>query len=1118
MSKNEERNIIDYINLYLGNNNPKDELEVRFCTNRNNPLTKIKFDNVIKKLLSLGFYIDQENIYTLNIQNEYKDLASGRNKLSNIRTTVSGINNIHKYCKTNAFDTENIPDYISFMQKFLKTNRNREKIYPLDIHKYELRVNYKEERILDKKRGLLNNILNNWNETKKTFRFIKRTTLKHRDFPFKVDCSIIKTSKYSKNKNRMIPEFTIQDAELFNNMQHYEIEIEFLNEVANKLSIIQLEKMIKKNILYVLSGLQFSNFPLPYDKQNTILKEYLQLVMDTDSFNQIKQDNVYNLKKRKSRRNFIGPSSISLEMNNIVSRDSVVFSEANINNPYTVTEKADGERKMLYIANDKKIYLIDINLNIQFTGLICNNEDYLNTLIDGEHVLHDKNGNFINYYLCFDIYFLGGEDYRLFAFYNIEGLVYETKMQEIKYRYSELFKLISKIDISYTSRVANSKLNISVKEFYLNKNSSIFEQCKVILDKEKNGQFVYETDGLIFTPIDKSVGSTKLGVLQNNKTWTLSFKWKPPEFNTIDFLITTKKNKDGTEFIGNMFNYGNQNEIVQYKTLILRVGYDERKHGFINPCEMIVQDNIFKDSKDRNQYKPVPFYPTDPTPNYKIYNCNIILKKNSSNLIMLTENGKEEIEDNMIVEFKFVKDNDMFWQWVPIRVRYDKTTDYKRGGRNYGNAYHVAQSVWRSINNPITGEIITSGNGILDNINDENVYYNRKSSETYTRALRDFHNRYVKNKIITSASNPGNTLIDMSVGKAGDLQKWLDAKLSFVFGIDYSKDNIENKMDGACARYIKQKRKIKRMFDALFMNGSAVLNIRNTDSAFDPKGKRIINALIGRGEKDRNRLGNGVYKHFGKAKDGFDVISNQFSIHYFFSDINSVNEFARNCSQNSKLGGYVVGCCYNGEKLFERLSSKNYGEKIFHRVGEKLIWSITKLYNNAEFNPDDSSLGYKIDVYQESINKYFTEYLVHFEYLKNLMISYGFSLLSQEECNQLGLKKSIGSFEILFKQMENSIKRRPNIHNKYGSALNMSHYEKDISFLNNYFIFKKTTNVPADNVFNVHTLKSDTIESKTNKLSREAIRKIMAEKIQKVFIKKFRQKIIIKANSKKLKK
>ena len=30
---------------------------------------------------------------------------------------------------------------------------------------------------------------------------------------------------------------------------------------------------------------------------------------------------------------------------------------------------------------------------------------------------------------------------------------------------------------------------------------------------------------------------------------------------------------------------------------------------------MIIQDNIFNDSDSRNQYKPVPFYPTDPTPN-----------------------------------------------------------------------------------------------------------------------------------------------------------------------------------------------------------------------------------------------------------------------------------------------------------------------------------------------------------------------------------------------------------------------------------------------------------------------------------------------------------------------
>ena len=356
-------------------------------------------------------------------------------------------------------------------------------------------------------------------------------------------------------------------------------------------------------------------------------------------------------------------------------------------------------------------------------------------------------------------------------------------------------------------------MNIQVKAFYSNLSVSMFDQCKKIIDSENMGGFVYETDGLIFTPINKSVGSTKLGILEKNKTWPLSFKWKPPKYNTIDFLVSTKKNKSGNDAIHNIYNDGmdmsKSDNIHYYKTLSLRVGFDENKHGFLNPCDDVMQDNIFKKDDGKNNYKPVPFYPTNPTPNYPIHLCNIMLKNKDGRQQMLTENGEEEITDNMIVEFRFDKDAKEHWQWIPIRVRYDKTSDYKKGGRNYGNAYHVAQSVWRSINLPITEEIITTGEGIVENNLDDDIYYNRKSKETFTRGLRDFHNKYVKNKLITSVATRGNTLLDMTVGKGGDIQKWLNAKLSFVFGIDYSKDNIENKMDGACARYIKAKRKRK---------------------------------------------------------------------------------------------------------------------------------------------------------------------------------------------------------------------------------------------------------------------------------------------------------------------
>ena len=101
----------EYIKIYLGDRlNFQDELEVRFGTKYFNTLSKIDFDNIIKKIKSNGFILNGSNDgnYTLNIQNEYADPKSGRIKMSNIRTTLHGIHNIHKYCKENSLNKEQI--------------------------------------------------------------------------------------------------------------------------------------------------------------------------------------------------------------------------------------------------------------------------------------------------------------------------------------------------------------------------------------------------------------------------------------------------------------------------------------------------------------------------------------------------------------------------------------------------------------------------------------------------------------------------------------------------------------------------------------------------------------------------------------------------------------------------------------------------------------------------------------------------------------------------------------------------------------------------------------------------------------------------------------------------
>ena len=117
--------------------------------------------------------------------------------------------------------------------------------------------------------------------------------------------------------------------------------------------------------------------------------------------------------------------------------------------------------------------------------------------------------------------------------------------------------------------------------------------------------------------------------------------------------------------------------------------------------------------------------------------------------------------------------------------------------------------------------MISTGNGI-PNLTDNDVYYNRDNKISKTVAMRNFHNKFVKDALINAVSKPDDTLIDFAVGKAGDLNKWKNAKLSFIFGIDVSKDNIENKVDGACARYIKQANKQAKFPSILFCRKFAI--------------------------------------------------------------------------------------------------------------------------------------------------------------------------------------------------------------------------------------------------------------------------------------------------------
>ena len=120
------------------------------------------------------------------------------------------------------------------------------------------------------------------------------------------------------------------------------------------------------------------------------------------------------------------------------------------------------------------------------------------------------------------------------------------------------------------------------------------------------------------------------------------------------------------------------------------------------------------------------------------------------------------------------------------------------------------------------------------------------------------------------------------------------------------------------------------------------------------------------------------------------------------------------------------------------------GESITIFKDEYKIYELTKRYEQTGFPDDELSLGYSIDVYQESINKVFREYLVNFEYLTQIMEDYGFVLLNDEEAKQMNLSNSTGLFSELYSSMETEIKINPSKKADYKEAVYMGAEETNI--------------------------------------------------------------------------
>jgi len=333
-------------------------------------------------------------------------------------------------------------------------------------------------------------------------------------------------------------------------------------------------------------------------------------------------------------------------------------------------------------------------------------------------------------------------------------------------------------------------------------------------------------------------------------------------------------------------------------------------------------------------------------------------------------------------------------------------------------------------------------------------YFERTASEQDLRVvkgMRDFHNKWIKEHILYGAAlkERGRTVLDLAVGKGADLQRWRRGGVSFVFGCDNAGDNITNAQNGAYRRYLDTVTKAPP--------GSVppmIFAIANTS-------KRLIDGTGGETEQEKDILRSvfGRMKPSGpvpafvekegasKLKMGADCVSLMFAIHYFFDKKETFDGLLTNIADGLKLGGYFIGCCFDGDKVFDLLRNVAKGARKSGVHLDKLLWSITKQYDEDAIPEGDAGFGLPIDVEFISIGTSHREYLVPFALLTKKMADLGCELLDEKESiSLLNMKTSTALFSATYPS------------EKY----TMNEAVKQFSFLNRWFIFKRTSEKLAD--------------------------------------------------------
>ena len=260
------------------------ELEVRFGTRGIKRVSKLDYDNIIKKLISNGYTMkDTEDATFLRMSPEYIDQRTGQTKVSNMRVEIAGAETIQQYCRDNDLNAIAGRDNVSFTVK-KPVSVDGEVLRPVNVDDWNFRMALSNEQKYGKESNVAMTTLSTWKDSKKTYRLITRNSF-YQAGPlglFRIDLSVVRES--ARRGKFLQPAYTFQSSGVTDAVPKYEVEIEVVPfdlyrlSYDTKLRVTEISNSLRGVILLILGALQQTNYPVSYSEQKNILDEYMKII------------------------------------------------------------------------------------------------------------------------------------------------------------------------------------------------------------------------------------------------------------------------------------------------------------------------------------------------------------------------------------------------------------------------------------------------------------------------------------------------------------------------------------------------------------------------------------------------------------------------------------------------------------------------------------------------------------------------------------------------------------------------------------------------------------------------------------------------------------------------